>query len=357
MTEVDVVVAGAGVAGSALAYELGRRGLHAVVLERGAQGPTGASTVPAALINPHRGRTARATPNDLAGADAFWRMVQDLEAEVGSSGAHRTGVLRLADNARQARAWQRLQGTHWLESGEVPPHYHAPFGGLVVPSGGWLLPDRLLRQLVTAAQARSVKVWWGSELVGVAAAPSQLGPAAPGATSTPRLHARLRRPELGAGEERVACRAVVVATGARQPAEIRLPSLELVWGEAYVLEMGSTPTLPLAGGVIAAFQDGQAMVSGGHRPAGLLGQPETAAAPTRVTPDLVRALAWRVPAAASARVVQRWEGVRAKRPSGEPVIRRLGPGVYLMAAFGGRGFLRAATAAARLADELAERLA
>src|SRR5690606_10758709 len=109
--------------------------------------PAGASTVPAALINPHRGRSGRARPNDVAGAAAFWRLAGDLEATVGTSGAHRTGVLRLADNPRQARAWQRLEGARWLEPGEVPADYHAPFGALLVPDGGWLRSATLLAAL------------------------------------------------------------------------------------------------------------------------------------------------------------------------------------------------------------------
>lgn len=371
MTRPEVVVAGGGIAGAALTYELSRRGVSVVLLERGANGPEGASTVPAALINPHRGRSGKAKPADAAGAEAFWDLVSRVEAAVGRSGAHRTGVLRVADNARQARLWQSLEGTRWLEPGEVPPAYHAPFGAMLVPSGGWLRSEEWLTALKDAAGLGPAEVRNGVELVGVERVngavtgavvratrtdDAQGSAAAPGAAGTENLHGPGEaRPSHDTGPTHViGCRAVVVATGAWRPAQLPLPRFELVWGEARVLDLGVTPPLPLAGGVVAAFQDGKAFVTGGHRHAGWLG------APLQVVPDgdpdLRRALAWQVPAAAEARVLASWAGVRAKRPSGEPVARRLCDGVHLLAAFGGRGFLRVAPLATRLSDELAARL-
>lgn len=349
----DVVVAGAGVAGSALAYELSVRGVNVILLERGANGPAGASAVPAALINPHRGRTARAKPLDLAGTAAFWQLVSRLEQSGASSGAHRSGVLRLADNPRQAKAWQKLGGTVWLEPNEVPPAYHAPHGGLLVPEGGWLRSRALLAALVTAAQAGPARPLTGVELLGV----SHDSAHTPGARYTADLRAKVRTAGEEDGEFTIGCRALVVATGALQPADLALPRLELVRGEARVLDLGFTPPLPLAGGVVAAFAEGAAYVTGGHRHAGWLGQPPKAGADhDEASPDLRRALGWHVPGAGGAKVVESWSGVRAKRPSGEPVARLMGAGVYFLGAFGGRGFLRAALVAGRLADALAARL-
>src|SRR5690606_24664779 len=111
----------------------------------------------------------------------------------------------------------------------------------------------------------------------------------------------------------------------------RLPRFELIWGEARVLELGFTPPYPLAGSVVAAFDGGRALVSGGHRSVGSVGEP----VPQEPTGNsaLQRALAWQLPAAADAPEVARWHGVRAKRPSTEPVARRLAPGVYFLGAF------------------------
>ena len=371
----DVVVAGAGVAGTTLAYELSRRGVSVVLLERGENGPVGASTVPAALINPHRGRSGRAKPADTAGAAAFWELVRSVEAAVGRSGAHPTGVLRVADNARQARLWQKLEGTDWLEPGDVPPEYHAPFGAMLVPKSGWLRSGEWLSALAAAARLGSAEILNGVELVGVERAKGERNGAVTGAVTGAVVRTtsagdaagpsltegslgtdgyRAARSSLSSNRTSViACRAVVVATGAWQPAELPLPRFELVWGEARALDLGSTPPLPLAGSVVAAFEGGKAFVTGGHRHAGWLGEP---AAVAEGDVDLQRAVKWQVPAAAEARVLESWTGVRAKRPSGEPVARRLQPGVHMLAAFGGRGFLRVAPLAARLADELAARL-
>lgn len=339
---VGVIVAGAGIAGSSLAFQLSRRGVSTLLLEQEPAGPAGASSVPAALINPHRGRSGRASSADQRGAAAFWELARDLESVGLDSGTHRTGVLRLADNQRQARAWQRLadvQGPElrWLPPSQVPDCYHAPFGALLVKGGGWTESRKLLAALTDGAARHGAAVERGAELVGL------------GETAHGQVTALVRYAAHPGQLTPIRCRALVIATGSQQPAQLRLPRLELVWGQARVLELGFTPPYPLAGAVVAAFQDGKGVVSGGHVSLGRTG--DDAGAPPPDT-DLQQALAWQLPAAAQAPVLARWSGVRAKRPSGEPVARRLCPGVYLLGAFGGRGFLRAAAASARMAEGL-----
>lgn len=343
----DVVIAGAGIAGSSLAYELSRRGVSVLLLERQPLGPAGASSVPAALINPHRGRTARASAADLNGATALWSLARQLEADGSASGAHRTGVLRVADNARQALAWRKLAdepgaNLHWLQPPDLPACYHAPFGALLVADGGWIESRRLLSALAESAARLGASVARGVELVTVG----------PGGAAG-QLTALVRQWSEPQRLRPVACRALVIATGAHQPAGVRLPRLQLVGGQAQVLALGFTPPYPLAGAVVAAFQDGRALVSGGHVDLGPSGQVSSAA---QAGMDLTAALSWQLPAAADAAVLSHWSGVRAKRPSGQPVARRLREGVYLLGAFGGRGFLRAADVAARMAEGLSRTL-
>src|SRR5690606_37867704 len=131
----DVIVVGGGVAGLTLAHELSRRGAHVTLVERTAA-PAGASAVPAALLNPYRGRTARARPTDLAGLEAFWRLARTLEEEGLDPGARATGVLRVAPSPRQAALWREVaaaagDGTRWLAPDEVPDGVHAPHGALL----------------------------------------------------------------------------------------------------------------------------------------------------------------------------------------------------------------------------------
>ncbi|HEX7022971.1 MAG TPA: FAD-dependent oxidoreductase, partial [Trueperaceae bacterium] len=61
----EYLIVGAGIAGCTLAYELCKRGRRVLLLEAGLAGREGASGVPVALANPYRGRSARASPNDL----------------------------------------------------------------------------------------------------------------------------------------------------------------------------------------------------------------------------------------------------------------------------------------------------
>lgn len=361
---------GGGVAGLTLAYELVRRGASVVLVDAGAS--TGASAgepavraaaslVPAALLNPHRGRTARARPGDMAGLEAFWRLARRLEEEGLDPGARGGGVLRVAGSARQAKLWRRLadgrsargaeagegrgaeplhdEGADdlplWLGLDEVPRGLHAPYGALFVPRGGWVEPARLLAALAAAAARRGAAFVRGVPARGVEAR-------ADGAAVL-----------TTAGE--VLARRVVLCPGAAPaPPGCRLPSLRRDGGVAAVLRpaAGDARALaalpPLAGAVNVAFVGGRVVVSGGALP------------PVRPTDEelhaaalgLRDAAAWSVPALAHAELADVWFGVRARRPSGRPVVRRLSPVVTLYGALAGRGFLCAADLSARLAERL-----
>ncbi|MER7949283.1 GMC family oxidoreductase [Streptomyces sp. NPDC096079] len=80
MTRYDVIVVGAGVAGSLVAHQLGRHGRRVLVLEAGAKGPDGPAADPLTEYltaagrlpgSPYRAHPAAATPEvtDLAGTD------------------------------------------------------------------------------------------------------------------------------------------------------------------------------------------------------------------------------------------------------------------------------------------------
>lgn len=331
----DVIVVGGGVAGATLNLMAARTGLDTLLLDEGATAAGGASSVPAALLNAHRGRSGRASTADLAGLADFWDLTRDLGAMGFVTGARESGVIRIADNPKQARAWQRVGAASWLEPNEVPAAYHAPFGALLLTQGGWVAPSKLLAALEAAAvrhggaTRRGVRVDSLVEDASFVTVNTSAGPL------------RARR--------------VVLCLGAARPPEIRLPRLETIWGEALVLTGAATAPYPVAGAVVAAFENGTVYVSGGHA---------SSAPPVRESVafkndehPLQRALAWQVPAVGNATVSRHWRGARAKRPSGEPVARRLTKSTYYLGALGGRGFLRAATLAKALADRLHEDLA
>ncbi len=332
-----MLVVGAGIAGASVAFALARRGVEVLVVERGRIGVQGASSLPAALLNPHRGRTGRATPLDRAGLAEFWQVVGALERADLASGAHRSGVLRIATGARQARAWQALDGPTWLEPGDLPAAYRAPHGAMLVPDGGWVEPAQLLHALTRSARAHGARLLERREVVRVTCRDDA-------------IEAVLRDPD-GGNERRVRAAHLVLAAGADEVAGVRLPRLERAAGAALVLALpaphGAAPALPypIAGAVNAAFDGAVAMVNGGH------------VAPHDLDPDALRqALARFVPDATEGQVLASWTGVRVRRASGVPVVRRLHPHLTLFGAMAGRGFLTAGYLAGRLAERLAKRL-
>lgn len=326
---LDVVVVGGGVAGLSLLWALARRGARVALCERGRVGAQGASSVPAALLNPHRGRSGRASAEDLAGLAAFWGQIEGLERLGLEPGARRGGVLRVAGTARQARAWRRLEGVRWLEPGAVPAPFRAPHGGFVVAAGGWVAPARLLAALASAARGAGAELREGCGARGIER----------------RGEGWLVATERGP----LAAARVALCVGAdRPPAGPAAPALERVAGEVVALDAaplgpGGLP-LALAGSVYAAEVGGRVHVGGNHRP------PERPdpAAPRRLQASAARA----VPALAAAAPLGVWRGVRARRPGNEPLVTELEPGLWWLGALAGRGFLRAALEAERLAERL-----
>ena len=334
----DVLVIGGGIAGATLHYCLARSGVSSLLVDAGAEGAAGASSVPAALLNPNRGRSGRASLADQEGLAAFWNLVSELEAADLDPGAARSGVLRIADNPRQARAWQRLPDTMWLEPTAVDPVYHAPFGAMLVERGGWVRPAALLGALEAAAAAAGGRTLRGVDVGG-------LSEYVTGVNATT---------ERGT----IAARKAVLCTGAATRPGLRQPTFETVWGEALVLDAPVAAPYPLAGAIVAAFGPvgpagmAEVYVTGGHAPVqAQVGRGVVGARP------LQAAVAGRVPGGAGGHVARHGGGARAKRPSGEPVARRLTRNVHVLGALGGRGFLRAATLAEALGRRLAEELA
>jgi glycine/D-amino acid oxidase-like deaminating enzyme len=319
---LPVLIVGAGVAGCSLAYRLARRGVRATLLERGSVGRQGASAVGAALLNPYRGRSGRPGPFDLAGLLAFWRLAAELRAAGLDPGAMRSGVMRIASNERQARAWEELG---LIRQHAPPPPYRAPMGAFLVPDGGWVEPWRLLAALTEGAVAE------GAELIeecGVERLERQ-GDSWLAFTRSGPLRART----------------VVLAVGADTLAGVRLPEMERVEGDQVSLASEAPLPYPIAGPVYLASTGTRVLVGGNHREPG---RPDPRA------PELLRASAARmVPPLANAPIAGVWTGVRAKREDNLPLATEIEPGLWFLGAFGGRGFLTAPLLAERLSVTLA----
>lgn len=374
--EYQVVVAGGGIAGSALFYELSRRGVKALLLER-AERPAGASAVPAALLNPYRGRTARARQLDLDGLRFFWRLAARLREAGRDPGTHAGGVLRIASNARQANSWRKLAeddpngeqpltaaatagpaaaaGGAWLEwftSQQFPAPYHAPFGGIRVVNGGRVEPAKLLAALIETACSAGGRAVFGRELSSWRRDDDGGLILDVSSTSEQKELADPRRGNV------VRTRELVLCLGAYDPQVCRLPRLEAATGLALTLSFeGSVRNgellPPLAGAIGLIPQDGRL-----HLVGGALRSPSPSTADLgEAAENLRRAGSWYLPSSATANVEARWHGTRVRRPTGTPVVRRLAPAVTLFGGLAGRGFLSGPLLAERLAASLAARLA
>ena len=328
---------GGGVAGASLALAAARAGLD-VTLFSDERSAAAASAVPAALINPYRGRSGRASDDDLAGAARTWAWAAQLEGAGLESGAHASGVVRLADAARQARAWSERAGAQAFgpEPEPAPGRWRAPDGGMLIPVGGWIDPPRWLAALRAAAERLGARWHQGCRVVALQRDDEGLrltlhGPSEPAADALARGPFDL----------------VAVCIGAFAPAALpHLPVTPVPGGVALVA--AHMPSVPLAGAVYAApvgspsrygLDPRQAWlaIGGGHGADGTDGDPSALAT------VLARSYPGALPLAA-----QVWRGVRARGPDPQPQQLELTPGVWWFGSFAGRGFLRAALEAERL---------
>jgi len=337
-----VAIVGAGVAGRSLAWAATQAGAAVTVFDA-SDGHGGASGVPAALVNPYRGRAGRATELDLRGAERTWAWAAHLAGAGLDPGAHPTGVVRVADGSRQARAWSARPGVQPFgpEAAPAQGRWRAPHGGMVVPMGGWIDTARWLAALRSATDAHGGRDRPATHV-------TALTPAAGGGW-------RLRVDPATTGPDDV-FDLVALCLGASAPGALPHLPVTAVPGRV-ALVAGHLPARPLAGAVYAAPVGSPARhgldparawfaVGGGHTApehdaeegaAGLL-----ATLARSLPPDATPAQGWAVHGS--------WRGRRARGPDQQPQVERLRPGVWWFGAFAGRGFLRAALEAERLVE-------
>lgn len=317
-----LLIIGGGIAGLSLAYALSRYPLGVTLIEAGRIGEQGASSVPLALLNPYRGRSGRARPEDIAGLKAMWQLVAELQAHGLDPGVYASGVLRVADSAKQAKQWQRLAGVRWLEPPEVPGVYHAPYGAMLIAEGGYLRPPLLLAALRQACVQRGVRVLERCRAT---------------ALSVPRV--------ITTQGDMIAD-AVIICSGAEGTLRVAgLPVLEQVAGDVIELASDTRLPYPFAGALYGAQLEERVAIGGNHR--------TQSEAHDAAHVRLQRAAAWFVPKLHQAAVMARWHGVRLKQANNRPLACELTPGLWYFGALAGRGFLCAYDEAQRLATKLA----
>ena len=328
----DVAIVGGGVMGASLARALARAG-HAVTWW--APEPAGASAVPVALLNPYRGRSGRAHPDDLAALRVTWGWAEALRAAGFAPGAHRSGVLRLADGERQARAFGEVPGLRRLAADALPAPFRSVHGGAWVAEGGWIDPHAWRSALARDAAAH-----------GAVQAPRHV--AAIERVRAARAHAGCWRliDDDGAGSLHDL---VLIATGAAAwpPGWARAlgepPAFARLAGDVFPTRLPA-PATPLAGasyvGPVSDDRgDAVAAVGGHHRPPG--------PAPEDAARRLVGNLRWAWPELEEThlRTEAAWWGVRAHGEGNRPQLREVAPGAWWVGALAGRGFVVAAAVA------------
>lgn len=149
-TDVDYLIVGQGLAGSALAWNLIHAGRRVLVFDDGHR--TAASRVAAGLINPLAGmRFTRRPEIDcwLAGADAWY---SELETACDGPVRYDTPMLRLFRSPEQRRFHRRRRSDPLARgllgpafaSHDCPESVAAPFGGFVQNRTGYVALPRLL---------------------------------------------------------------------------------------------------------------------------------------------------------------------------------------------------------------------
>ena len=320
------LIIGAGIAGCALAYALTARGQEVTVLERGQVAHQGASSVPLALLNPHRGRSGRAQPYDLAGLAAMHDLARELEQQQLPAGIFITGVLRIASNNKQATKWRKLEGVTWLETDQLPSSYHCPHGAFLVPGGSWVRPQVLLTSLMTASRQRGARVIEHCQV-------EKLEPHSNG------WHVHSKKTTYKADIVHV-CVGANTDLAAYLPPEIS----ERLAGDVIGLAGSAPLPYPIAGAVYGANDDTVTFIGGNHRHAGTH-DPEAARL-------LQKSASWFVPSSGDAEHISTWTGVRAKQESNKPLVKEVAPKVWFVGALAGRGFLCAYAEARALAKHL-----
>lgn len=317
-----VVIIGGGVMGCTLAYALSKRGLEVSLIEAGEIGKSGASAVPLALLNPHRGRTARAHPFDLRALELTWQLMAELEGLGYDTGSSQSGVWRIPSTLKQAQRWHKLSAMRAVDA--TPDTLHAPFGGFFVPTGGRVYPHKLLLALKRAALARGARFAEHTRAVA-------LTPQAGGVRVVTRS---------GVRETEMLVDDVFLCTGSALGLGQEAAGFAAVAGEVITLAHALPLEQPLAGAVYGAQTAAGFCVGGNHRDAAQTDED----APER----LRESMSWFIPHLKDAPIKRVWQGVRAKAADSMPLVMTLEPHVHFVGALAGRGFL----CAAHLAQEL-----
>lgn len=344
-----MIVVGGGVIGSAITYQLAKRGARAVLLERAglASGATGAS---AGIIQPHGGpdNVPEFRALGIESARLFPALSAELKGRTGIDVGYRAvDVFELAlddgDDLALRRQLDHGEGDDWLDAAaalDVEPEVNPSIRGAVVHHG-----DAQLLPAVFAAALGKAAAELGSEV-------------REGVAVDRLLIDGDRVRGVGVGGESLYGGDVVIANGcwsAAWSAGLRLPvPVRPVRGQMVALDAhGRAPHTVLsgAGGYAVPKPDGRILVGTTVEDAGFDPRP---------TVDGIASLLERAPRLAprlaAATVVSAWAGLRPGTADGLPIIGRVPgwQGITLATGHFRNGILLAPITAELVADLLLE---
>jgi glycine oxidase len=347
MTSADVVIAGAGVVGLAVARELARRGASVTVLERGAPG-SGSTRAAAGILSP-------TDPQEWDGelghfnrqAIADWPgWAADLRQETGEDpGYEQRGELRVgapgdpfleATRAGASAAGWACEPVDADGLAELEPGVDAEsLIGLHLPGTAAVDADRLVLALLRACTQAGVALVEDAEVLAIDEQASVV--------------------ETADGR-RVAFDRLVVATGAWSASwashGIR-PAVRPVLGESVILRSPEAilcrRAVRTAAGSVVPRADGTYWVGTTLLERGFQDAPS--AASVRSILDRAAAL---IPAADDALVVEARSGLRPVSADGLPVVGEVTPTVVAATGHGREGIIHAPLCARAVADGIAD---
>ena len=347
----EVLVVGAGIAGTTLALALARAGATVVVVERGAvcSGSSGLNAgglrqqfTQATSIEAGKSTIAQmATFEEDYGIDPAFRQAGYLFLHNG--GRNRETLERAVATQNQHGVNTRLIGRE--ELGELIPGINTEDleGAAYGPTDGYMDPNSMVAGYAAGARRAGVKILQDTPVTAIETAGGRVT-------------------GVRAGGARIACDVLVNATGAwsSQLAALYGATLPITARSNHIFVLDQTPApgrlLPLTIDLTTGFylhSEGTGIVSGYAEAPEVPDAPPSIPVDWGTLPMLVERLIHRVPSLELANVTHGWAGLIETTPDDNPVVGWTHlPNVYTIAGFSGHGMSLAPGLAAHVATDI-----
>lgn len=347
----DVLVVGAGIVGSSVAYELARRGADVILADRGRVGG-GSSGLNAGGV-----RTQFRQETNIRFAARTVARMEGLREELGDEIAlRRTGYLLLYGQAESGTALAAAaaeQNRVDLPTRLVAPNEIAELvpgiriddlaGAAYSPDDGYIDPRATVAAFAGAAARAGARVMEGAEITGVEVSGDRVV-------------------EVTVGQDAVAVGVLVNCCGVWAPvvAELYGDGLPIVAyrSQAFLLDRTLavarlTPLVIDYDHGVYFHSEGRGLLFGGEEPTEYPDRPRTVEPDPAWTREAQHRLIHRVPELHDARVIHGWAGLIEITPDSNPIVGWSGAAnAYTVAGFSGHGMCLAPGLAPEVAREV-----